>query len=185
MEKPHDDRSIGRLISLILRHDPQLIGCQLDDEGYLPVLALLAGVSRKLGFSLTRDHLDYIVATNNKKRYEYSPDGTKIRARQGHSIDVDLGLAPVEPPTILYHGTAERFLPAILSQGLVKMSRQHVHLSADKETAIAVGKRHGKPVVLQVAAGQMSQTGQPFYQSHNGVWLIEEVAPAYLTLLGD
>lgn len=180
MGKPHDDRSIGRLISLILRHDSQLIDCQLDDEGYLPVPALLAGVSRQLGFALTRDRLDHIVATNNKKRYEYSPDGTKIRARQGHSIAVDVGLSQLEPPEVLYHGTAEHQLESILAQGIVKMSRQHVHLSADVATAQAVGRRHGRPCVLEIAAAQLHADGQVFYRSANGVWLTDNIDKRYI-----
>lgn len=180
MKKQHDDRSIGRLISLILRHEPQLIGSQLDDQGYLPVSALLTGVSRKIGFSLTRERLDHIVATNNKKSYEYSPDSTKIRARQGHSVTVDVGLQAVEPPDILYHGTVDRFVESIFSQGILKMSRQHVHLSSDLETALAVGKRHGKPIVLQVAAGELYRQGQVFYLSNNGVWLTDDIGTQYI-----
>ena len=123
--------------------------------------------------------LERIVRENNKQRYSFNGDGTKIRANQGHSIQVDVELKAAQPPKYLYHGTASRFLPAIQKEGIRKMSRQHVHLSGDFETAMAVGKRHGIPVVITIDAGAMARDGVAFYRSENGVWLCGHVEPKY------
>ena len=123
--------------------------------------------------------MEEVVATNDKKRFSFSPDGRLIRANQGHSVEVDLGLVPVEPPELLYHGTVERFLDSIRERAL-RGNRHHVHLSADRETAARVGQRRGRPVVLVVEAGRMHNDGQVFYRSENGVWLTEAVPPTYL-----
>lgn len=124
--------------------------------------------------------LDEIVETNNKKRHEYSEDKSKIRVRQGHSVNVDVELKEVIPPDILYHGTAETTLSAIMKEGIIKGSRLHVDLSQTEETALNVGKRHGKPVVLRINAGQMNQDGIKFYLSNNGVWPTEYVSLKYI-----
>lgn len=174
---------LSKFLSLVLRHDPGTIGITLDPSGWVPVDELLSAAARS-GKQITREQLDEVVATNDKKRFAFSPDGTLIRASQGHSVEVDLGLAPVEPPERLFHGTATRSVEAIRAEGLVRQSRQHVHLSPDEETAIRVGQRHGKPVVLIVRAGQMHRNGHAFYQSDNGVWLTASVPPEYLEIPG-
>ena len=133
----------------------------------------------------TMDELVEIVKTNNKQRYEFSADMTKIRARQGHSVNVDVGLEECVPPPILYHGTAEHSLEAVMREGLKRQTRLHVHLSADVDTAANVGRRHGKPVVVCIDAARMAEDGGKFYLSRNGVWLADEVKPQYLYLLPD
>ena len=167
----------SKFLSLVLRHQPQAIGLQLSEAGWASVKDLIA----KSGGRLSLDVIQDVVEQNDKKRFALSEDGRSIRANQGHSIDVDLGLLPVEPPATLYHGTADRFLPSIREEGLTKQSRQHVHLSPDHATAIKVGQRHGKPVVLIVNAGGMYAAGHTFFQSQNGVWLTEAVPPPFLT----
>ena len=127
-----------------------------------------------------RQQVEEVVATNDKQRFSFSPDGRLIRANQGHSVEVDLGLVPVEPPELLYHGTVERFLDSVREKGLLRGKRHHVHLSADRETAARVGQRRGRPVVLVVEAGRMRREGNPFFQSENGVWLTHMVPPTYL-----
>lgn len=176
------DPTVGtsKFLSLILRHNPAAVGLTLDGSGWANVDELLEAL-RKHRHPIDRPGLDVVVATNNKKRFEYSLDGTKIRACQGHSIkDVDLQLEPKTPPEGLYHGTADRFLGSILSGGLLPQSRQYVHLSFDTETAVKVGQRHGKPVVLHVDALQMHKDGHTFYLSHNNVWLTKSVPSKYL-----
>jgi putative RNA 2'-phosphotransferase len=170
---------ISKLLSFVLRHRPQAIGITLDAEGWVAVDELLAAAARH-GKPLTRQELEEVVATNDKKRFTFSPDGGRIRANQGHSVEVDLGLVPVEPPELLYHGTVERFLDGIRQQGLLRGKRHHVHLSVDRETATRVGRRRGRPVVLVVEAGRMHREGKAFFRSENGVWLTEAVPPEYL-----
>lgn len=172
----------SRFLSLVLRHRPEAIGITLDENGWVDVETLLEGC-RRHGRRIDRPMLDEIVRTNNKRRFALSPDGKRIRASQGHSIEVDLGLEPVRPPDTLFHGTATRFLESILAGGLEKRSRRHVHLSPDVETAIKVGARHGKPVVLAVAAGNMHENGYKFYLSANGVWLTESVPREFLEIV--
>jgi len=165
--------SKSKFLSLILRHTPEEIGLTLDAAGWTSVEAILANTRQPL----TRDELIEIVETNPKQRFALSDDGQRIRARQGHSRDVDLGLQPVAPPDVLFHGTSVAVRDTILTEGLQPMGRQHVHLSADVETARTVGARHGKPVVLQVASGALHRRGQAFYLSENGVWLTGPVTP--------
>lgn len=174
---------LSKFLSLVLRHDPGAIGITLDPNGWVAVDDLLSAAARS-GNAITREQLDEVVATNDKKRFAFSPDGTRIRASQGHSVEVELGLDPVEPPERLFHGTATRSVESIRAEGLVRQSRQHVHLSPDEETAIRVGQRHGKPVVLVVRAGQMHRDGHAFYRSDNGVWLTDSVPPEYLDIPG-
>jgi len=171
--------SLSKFVSLVLRHEPQRVGLALDSQGWASVEELLAAASRH-GTPLTRDKLMRIVAENEKQRFAFSDDGQRIRARQGHSVDVDLALAPQVPPEILFHGTATRFLESIRATGLESRSRQHVHLSRDEATAVQVGQRHGKPVVLKVLAGQMHAAGHEFYLSENNVWLTAQVPPEFL-----
>jgi putative RNA 2'-phosphotransferase len=170
---------ISKFLSFVLRHNPQAIGITLDAEGWVSVDELLAAAARH-GQSIRREQLDEVVATNDKKRFAFSPDGRLIRANQGHSVEVDLGLAPVEPPELLYHGTVERFLDSIHEKGLIRGKRHHVHLSADRETAVRVGQRSGRPVVLVVESGRMHRDGHKFFRSENGVWLTETVPSTYL-----
>lgn len=164
----------SKFLSLVLRHDPCAAGLTLDPNGWADIDALIGGASRK-GINLNRDILKEIVDTNEKKRFCLSEDGSRIRANQGHSISVDVELEKREPPEFLYHGTTIRFLESIQKEGLKKMNRQHVHLSADEATAIKVGSRHGKPIVLKVRTRDMNNDGFDFYLSENGVWLTDEV----------
>jgi putative RNA 2'-phosphotransferase len=173
---------ISRFLSLVLRHQPQTIGLQLDEQGWAPVDSLLQNIKAK-GFYLDQATLQHIVDTNNKKRFAFNGDKTKIRASQGHSIAVDLGYSKTIPPPVLYHGTAEKNVAAILKEGLKKRSRQQVHLSAEKETAMQVGRRHGTPVVVEVASARMHADGYQFFLSANSVWLTDAVPAAYLRLI--
>jgi putative RNA 2'-phosphotransferase len=163
----------------VLRHKPEDAGLALDQFGWCSVRDLLRGCVSH-GHRISRHELDTIVAENDKKRFQFSDDGKRIRATQGHSIDIDLGYEPQTPPETLHHGTATRFLDAIKKIGLIKGSRQHVHLSTLAETALKVGKRHGKPVVILVDAGEMHRLGIPFYLTPNGVWLVDSVEPKHL-----
>ena len=166
-------------ISLVLRHNPDAAGITLDEHGWADVEDLLAGINAT-GRRIDRVALEEIVRTDNKQRYSFNEDKTLIRANQGHSIPADVELKEQEPPEFLYHGTADRFLESIMSQGLKPMSRLYVHLSRDAETAYKVGQRHGKPVILKVHTGQMSRDGFQFYLSENGVWLTGKVDAKYL-----
>lgn len=166
-------------ISLVLRHNPDAAGITLDEHGWADVEDLLAGINAT-GRRIDRVALEEIVRTDNKQRYSFNEDKTLIRANQGHSIPVDVELKEQEPPEFLYHGTADRFLGSIMSQGLKPMSRLYVHLSRDAETAYKVGQRHGKPVILKVHTGQMARDGFQFYLSENGVWLTGKVDAKYL-----
>ena len=170
---------LGRFISLVLRHSPETIGLRLDENGWADVESLIGGMN-KMGRRINRETLNEIVKTNNKKRYEFSEDYKKIRASQGHSIDVDLELKPVQPPEFLYHGTAVGTLKKIKAEGLKKIKRQYVHLSEDRETAYNVGSRHGKPFIIKVLSGEMYRNGEKFYISKNNVWLSEDIESRYL-----
>lgn len=173
-------KSIGKFLSLILRHEPAKIGLNLDENGWADVEELIQKCGKK-NVVFTKADLNEIVETNEKQRYSYSDCGLKIRANQGHSINVDVQLEEGIPPAYLYHGTADRFVSAIKETGVKKMNRQHVHLSTDKETAIKVGSRHGKVCVLTILAGQMHEDGLVFYKSVNGVWLTDFVAVKYIS----
>jgi putative RNA 2'-phosphotransferase len=170
---------VSKYLSKHLRHQPQRIGLQLQLGGWVDVADLLQACARH-GFSLSRAELDEVVAHNDKQRFAFDADGIRIRAQQGHSVPVDLELAPTEPPSVLYHGTVARNLDAILRAGLLPMSRHHVHLSADAATARVVGARRGTPVILTVDAAAMHRDGFQFFRSGNGVWLVEHVPPRYL-----
>jgi putative RNA 2'-phosphotransferase len=169
----------SKFLSLVLRHKPEVIGLALDENGWVTIDELLIAAETH-HHPLSRAELDEIVATNDKQRFALSEDGSRIRARQGHSLNVDIGFQPQIPPPVLYHGTAVRFLPAIREQGLQKMNRQHVHLSSTVETARSVGMRHGKTAVLLVRAAEMHTNGFTFYLSENGVWLTHTVPYEYL-----
>jgi putative RNA 2'-phosphotransferase len=169
----------SKFLSLVLRHEPDRIGVQLDNAGWIGVDELLAAC-RRHGTPIERAELEEIVATSEKKRFAFSEDGQCIRASQGHSIEVSLGYAPQSPPSQLYHGTATWFLDSIRVEGLTKRERHHVHLSADMETAHKVGQRHGKPAVLIVNAQAMQAAGHSFYLSENGVWLTDQVPAEFI-----
>ncbi|MBQ1091797.1 RNA 2'-phosphotransferase [Streptomyces sp. B93] len=168
---------VSKYLSKHLRHQPERIGLTLDEGGWVEIDTLMAA-ARAHGFRFTREELDHVVAHNDKKRF--AVDGTRIRASQGHSIEVNLGLPAATPPPYLYHGTVARLLDAIRAEGLRPMNRHDVHLSADRETATRVGARRGRPVVLPVDAGAMHRDGHEFRVSANGVWLTEAVPPQYL-----
>ncbi|HLL21936.1 MAG TPA: RNA 2'-phosphotransferase [Kofleriaceae bacterium] len=170
---------VSKFLSLVLRHDPARIGITLDEAGWTDVDALLAACAAH-GVAITRAELDALVASSDKQRYALSPDGARIRANQGHSVPVSLGLLPATPPERLYHGTVDAALPGIRAQGIVKGARHHVHLSADMPTATKVGSRRGKPVLLVVRAAEMAAAGHVFYRSENGVWLADHVPPAFI-----
>ena len=170
----------SKFLSFVLRHQPEAIGLALDAEGWGSVDDLITGAARQ-GRQLSREIVEQVVATNDKKRFELSADGRRIRAVQGHSTrSVDRQLKPVQPPDVLFHGTASRFVAAISREGLKPGSRHHVHLSADEQTARAVGIRYGLPVVLVVDAARMHAQGFVFHQAENGVWLTARVPPAFL-----
>jgi putative RNA 2'-phosphotransferase len=169
----------SKFLSLILRHQPEVIGLSLDENGWADVAQLIELANQK-GTALTTELLEEVVATNDKKRFAFSADKTKIRASQGHSITVDLALVPQQPPEYLFHGTATRFLDSIRDRGLIPGSRQQVHLSEDESVAMNVGQRHRKPIVLKVRSGEMVQAGISFFLSENGVWLTDTVLPQYL-----
>jgi len=171
----------SRLLSYILRHHPEQYGLQLDSEGWVNVSLLLEALDAR-GESMSLLELQEVVETNDKRRFAFSADRELIRAVQGHSVSVDLDWPVKRPPDRLYHGTVERFLPSIRESGLLPMKRHHVHLSANYETARQVGGRRGKPVVLQVDSLGLHQAGRVFRVSENGVWLVDEVPPAYLSL---
>jgi putative RNA 2'-phosphotransferase len=169
----------SKFLSLVLRHEPERVGLKLDHAGWVNVDELLATLNRH-GVSLTLEQLRHIVATSDKKRFAFNDDETRIRASQGHSIDVELQYAPQVPPALLYHGTATRFLDSIRDKGLLKMERHHVHLSAETVVTVQVGARHGKPALLIIRAGEMHRAGHVFYRSANGVWLVEHVPPQFI-----
>lgn len=174
MEQSKQDAELGRFLSLVLHHNPLAAGIRLDPNGWADVNELLTGANRS-GKRIDREALERIVRENNKRRYSFNEDHTKIRANQGHSIEVVVELRIQTPPRTLYHGTASRFLDSIRQQGITKRNRQHVHLSADIETAVKVGSRHGKAVVLFIDAAAMAKDGYTFYLSENGVWLCDAV----------
>lgn len=174
-----DDTKVSRFISLVLRHNPSAANVVVDHYGWVDVDSLLIGLCNK-GYNVTREDLDRIVAEDTKGRYSYSADGVKIRANQGHSIDVDLQFQTVIPPIVLYHGTGKKYLQSILKDGIDKRSRQYVHLSDNLDTAVNVGERHGEVVVLSIDTEQMVLDGYVFYRSENNVWLTDFVAPKYI-----
>ncbi|PQO25763.1 RNA--NAD 2'-phosphotransferase [Blastopirellula marina] len=167
-------KQISKRMSYILRHKPDSAGLTLAPGGWVAIDDLIGALK------ISREYLDEVVSTNDKQRFEYSEDATKIRARQGHSTAVDLQYEAATPPDLLFHGTAVRFLESIRENGLIRGKRHHVHLSVDREMMIAVGSRHGKPVVLEVNAKQMLMDGNQFYVTGNHVWLTEHVAPQYI-----
>lgn len=175
-----DDLSI--FISLVLRHKPEAANVKIDEHGWVEVAELIKGTKRK-GYKIDMAILEQIVKIDRKKRYSFNEDKSKIRANQGHSIKVDVGLVEKTPPEVLYHGTATRFLSSIMSQGLKGQSRLYVHLSDNIKTAKKVGSRHGEPTILKIDSSKMNQEGHKFYLSENNVWLCNAVPVEYITKL--
>ena len=171
---------ISKFLSLVLRHQPEVIGVELDENGWVDVDELLEKVNAS-GRQVDRKLLTEVVEKNDKKRFKFSGDRQRIRASQGHSIEVNLKLEPQAPPIVLFHGTAKRNLESILRSGLRRQKRQHVHLSIDRITAHKVGSRHGSPVVLRIDSQKMHEDGHVFYLSDNHVWLTDEVPPQYIS----
>jgi putative RNA 2'-phosphotransferase len=170
----HEIIKISRKLSYILRHHPDEIGLQLDEQGWGSVAYILSKL-KIAGEPLSMEMLQEVVANNDKKRFAFNADYSMIRANQGHSVEVELGYVAQEPPALLFHGTASKSLQSIKGQGLVKGSRHHVHLSTDEATAKKVGQRHGSPVILKVKAKAMHEAGHAFFLSENGVWLTDLV----------
>ena len=168
----------SRFLCLVLRHKPEAAEITLDEHGWADVGALLRGVNKR--HPLTMEQLEEIVRTDDKQRYSFSGDKTRIRANQGHSVPVDVELPEMEPPEILYHGTGKKYVESILEQGLIPKSRLYVHLSADMETAKSVAIRHGTPVMFMVMSGEMFRAGIRFFRSENGVWLTRNVPSSFL-----
>ncbi|MGD9646337.1 MAG: RNA 2'-phosphotransferase [Pirellulales bacterium] len=178
-----DQKRTSKFLSLVLRHEPQTIGLELDPAGWVDVELLLAAMAAQ-GRPLSRETLERVVRENDKQRFALSNDGRRIRANQGHSIDIELGYQPAEPPATLWHGTSRQFVQSIRQQGIQKMQRHHVHLHEDQTIATAVGTRRGQAVLLEVNAAVMHQTGHAFFVTPNRVWLTEEVPPRYIVFPG-
>jgi len=174
-----DDKKLSKFLSLVLRHRPEVANLKLDESGWADLKTLIRSFKLKGWEGLTFEDIARVVSTNNKKRFAFNANKTKIRASQGHSIKVDLGLQPQTPPDKLYHGTISEFLPSIKREGLKKRKRQHVHLSADTSTAVRVGSRRGKPVILAIDAKRMN-TDYQFFLSANKVWLADAVPTEYI-----
>ena len=172
-------KNISKVLSLVLRHEPEYIGIEVNEQGWVNVNDLIEKLNQK-GIVADKATIQEVVATNDKKRFAFNEDKTMIRASQGHSIDVVLDFEQATPPDALYHGTPTHLLNIILKEGLKRRQRHHVHLSVDIPTALAVGSRHGKPVILEVDTKAMLAAGHLFYLSQNGVWLIESVEPVFL-----
>ena len=178
-ELTKEETKYSKFLALVLRHEPSAAYIELDRHGWAKVKELIAGFHRA-GRPMTYEQLLNIVERNNKKRYEFNGDKTKIRARQGHSVDVDVELDEARPPDVLYHGTSQSAIGRIMKDGIKPMGRKYVHLSVDERTAAEVGKRHGRPVVITIDAKAMADSGATFYLSHNGVWLCDRVGPEFI-----
>lgn len=181
-EKKMNEKDVirkSKFLSLVLRHKPEEIGLNLDQNGWADIEELL---NKSKIISLDMQSLKYIVENNDKKRFAFSDDYLKIRASQGHSIEIDLNYQTQEPPDVLYHGTTDKYLDSIKLNGIQKQKRQHVHLSFDKETATKVGQRHGKPIILKINTKKMYKDKVPFYLSANNVWLVDQVLPEYIEI---
>ena len=175
----HDPVRTSKFMSLVLRHRPETIGLVLDANGWADIGALIERAGAH-GVALTRELIADVVATSDKQRFAIDESGQRIRANQGHSVEIDLDLEPREPPETLFHGTGEKSVAAIRIEGLKRGRRQHVHLSPDEETAVKVGSRHGRPAVLRIAAARMAGAGHAFFLSTNGVWLTDCVPAEFI-----
>lgn len=172
-------KTISKFMSLVLRHRPEAAGLVLDDSGWVAVEDLLAGL-RSAGRDVSREMLETVVKENDKQRFQFNADRSRIRATQGHSVAVELGYERSEPPELLAHGTPKQFVESIRTQGLKKQKRHHVHLHADQALASSVGQRRGAPVVLTIEAKRMSEAGYEFFVSPNDVWLTDHVPPEFI-----
>jgi len=181
-KKSNEYVKISKFMSLLLRHSPETIHLNMDENGWVSIQELIDNANKYKNMHLTLDLVKIVVKTNDKQRFKISDDGKRIRANQGHSINVDLKLECKIPPDILFHGTATRFLDSIMKDGLKPMTRQYVHLSLTEEIALTVGKRHGKPIVLYIDTKKMYEEGYKFYLSENKVWLVEEVPIKYIKI---
>ena len=179
MARKNDMVRLSKFLSFVLRHNPGAIDAELEPGGWLPVETLIQGARRE-GYPLDQALLEKVVAENDKRRFAFNGDKSKIRASQGHSVEVDLQLTPQQPPELLYHGTATRFVNSIKLQGLLPQQRNHVHLSRDEATARHVGQRYGKPVIIEIMAGEMYRSGHAFLVSENGVWLTLHVPVSFM-----
>lgn len=175
-------KNLSKFISLILRHKPETIGITLDEHGWADVKELIDGINHSPGNKIDMETLEEIVRTDEKQRYSFNEDHSRIRANQGHSISVDVELEERIPPAILWHGTGEKYTASIDSQGLIPKGRLYVHLSKDPQTAEQVGRRHGKPVIYRIDCKKMSEDGYRFFLSANGIWLTKAVPPEYMQL---
>ena len=181
---PQDLIKASKFLSLVLRHKPEEIGLVLDGQGWASIHELIEKAG-KHGMALTRELIAHVVETSDKQRFAIDPAGQRIRANQGHSIDVDLGLEPKAPPPVLFHGTAATALASIRLGGLHAGQRQYVHLSPDETTAVKVGQRHGPPIVLRIDAARMAIAGHAFFLSTNGVWLTDSVPAEFIVFPKD
>lgn len=172
-------RRKSKFLSLVLRHQPETIGIELDEAGWIDTDHLLSAMAQH-GKDMSRETLELVVNTNDKQRFSFNEDGTRIRANQGHSLNIDLGYEAATPPEILYHGTPQQFIDVIGREGLKKMKRHHVHLHIDKKTSTNVGSRRGKPVLLEVRAYEMHRAGFEFFVTPNDVWLTDHVPVEYI-----
>lgn len=166
-------------MSLALRHQPEVLSLELDSAGWASTHALLTGIQEK-GHPLSMDELRQVVTENDKQRFQFDESARRIRASQGHSIDIDLGYSPSAPPASLFHGTAKRFLDSIRAEGLTRQKRHHVHMHQDRKLAETVGSRHGKPHILTIDAGRMADEGYEFFVTPNKVWLTLEVPTEFI-----
>ena len=179
--KPDQTKRTSKFLSLVLRHQPQTIDIKLDSSGWVGVDELLAAINRHPNnIKLDRKSLEQVVASNDKQRFEFNDDFSSIRARQGHSVNVELGYPPATPPETLLHGTPRKFVVPILETGLKKMNRHHVHLHTDEQTAGAVGARRGNSVLLTIRSGDMHRAGFIFFVTENEVWLTDHVPPEFI-----
>lgn len=181
-DKAQKTKKLSKALSYVLRHHPDSVGITLEEGGWTNVDSLCKAMNRP-GRVFTREILEQVVANNDKQRFEFDSEKTCIRARQGHSVEIDLQYDSVEPPEILYHGTAKHKLDSILEQGLIKGNRHHVHMSTNRDTMLAVGARHGKPVLLRIDAKGMYANKHQFFITGNSVWLTDLVPPDYLTVV--
>ncbi len=174
-----DLKHISKFLSLVLRHKPEEIGLTMDANGWVNVDELIVKCNSKK-LQLDFEMLEEVVMSNDKQRFAFNDEYTKIRANQGHTVNVDLQFEVAKPLDYLYHGTVEKYIDNIRQDGLQKMQRLHVHLSKDLETAVKVGSRRGKPIILKIQALKMFEDGYEFYLSKNGVWLCEQVPAKYI-----
>jgi RNA:NAD 2''-phosphotransferase len=173
------NNKLSKFLSLLLRHSPKTIGITLDENGWTDVIDLIDKMNKN-GEKINMEILKEIVNTDNKSRYTFDENYTKIRATQGHSVKVELGYIPQKPPIILYHGTGKKYIESIFKDGIKKQSRNHVHLSGDKETALKVGQRHGTPIILEILSEEMYNNNHQFFLSENGVWLTDYIPVEYI-----